>query len=255
MGEDSNDRGAGRRHILRELNAQLQRLQMDWIDLYYLHRPDFETPLEETIDTLNACVHAGKIRYRATSTFPAWLMAEAWWRCEGRGWVHPICELAPYDLLDRRIANERVLFLRKYHYGLISWSPLVGGLLSGKYAVNAIDAPPDGTRLADQQERYRRRVGSSGLSKAVELAKLARRVGLDPVHLAIAWLLQQDVLTAAVIGPRTRQQMRTYVQAVGITLEGSVLEEVDKIVPPGSAFADFHDTTEWYVGPPMESER
>ncbi len=248
MGEGPNNHGAGRRHILQELDAQLRRLQTEWIDLYYLHRPDFSTPLDETIETLNTCVCAGKIRYWATSTFPGWRMAEAWWRCERRGWSPPICEQAPYNLLDRRIEGERLAFLREYGWGLVSWSPLAGGLLSGKYAVSGMDAPPAGTRLADLQERYRRRVGTPGLSKAEELARLARRVGIEPVHLAIAWLLHQDGLTATVIGPRTLAQLPAYIEAVDVTLDHSLLEEVDAIVPPGSAFADFHDTSGWYVG-------
>jgi len=249
MGEGPNDRGTGRRHILQELDAQLRRLQTDWIDLYYLHRPDFETPLDETIETLNACVYAGKIRYWATSTFPGWRMAEAWWRCERRGWSPPICEQAPYNLLDRRIEGERLAFLRAYGWGLVSWSPLAGGLLSGKYAVGAMDAPPAGTRLADLQERYRRRVGTPGLAKAEELAQLARRAGIEPIHLAIAWLLHQDGLTATVIGPRTLRQMQAYIDAEDVALDRSFLRDVDAIVPPGSAFADFHDTSGWHVGP------
>jgi aryl-alcohol dehydrogenase-like predicted oxidoreductase len=249
MGEGPNDRGAGRRHLLMELEAQLRRLQTEWIDLYYLHRPDFGTPLDETIETLDACVRAGKIRYWATSTFPSWLMAEASWRCERRGWTPPICEQAPYNLLDRRLESERLAFLREYGWGLVCWSPLAGGLLSGKYAVNAIDAPPQGTRLSEMQARYRGRVGTRGLAKAHELAELARAAGLEPIHLAIAWLLRQNVVTSAVIGPRSVEQMRAYVDAIGINLDGALLADVDRIVPPGSAFADFHDTSEWLVGP------
>jgi aryl-alcohol dehydrogenase-like predicted oxidoreductase len=230
------------------LEAQLRRLQTPWIDLYYLHRPDFATPLEETIETLDACVRAGKIRHWATSTFPAWRMAEAFWRCERRGWVPPICEQAPYNLLDRRIESERLAFLREYGWGLVTWSPLAGGLLSGKYGADANDAPPAGTRLADLQERYRRRVGPAGLAKAQALAQLARGAAMEPIHLAIAWLLHQDVVTAAVIGPRTSTQMRAYVDALDITLDAALLSTVDEIVPPGSAFADFHDTSGWYVG-------
>lgn len=252
MGKGPNDCGAGRRHIIQELEAQLRRLRTEWIDLYYLHRPDFETSLEETIETLNSLVQAGKIRYWGTSTFPAWRMAEAWWRCERRGWVHPICEQAPYNLLDRRLDNERIPFLKEYGWGLMTWSSLAGGMLSGKYAADAIDEPPPNTRLEDLQERYRGRVGA-GLCKAQELAALARQAGLEPIHLAIAWQLQQDVVTAAVMGPRTVDQLRPYLDAVEITLEDSLLEEVDKVVPPGSAFADFHDTSGWYVGPLTEA--
>lgn len=249
MGDGPNDRGAGRRHIIQEIEAQLKRLQTDWIDLYYLHRPDFETPLEETAETMDTLVRAGKIRYWGTSTFPAWRTAEAWWRAERRGWVHPICEQAPYNLLDRRLENDRVSFLRDYGLGLMTWSSLAGGLLSGKYDPNAVQKPPPGTRLHDQQARYKPRLGNSALTKAQEIAALARQAGIEPIHLAIAWLLQQPVVTATVIGPRTPDQLKSYIEAAETTLDDSLLAEIDRIVPPGSAYADFHDTTGWFVGP------
>ncbi len=247
--ESPNDRGAGRRHILREIEEQLRRLGTEWIDLYYLHRADFETPLEETVETLDSLVRAGKIRHWGVSTFPAWRTAEAWWRAERRGWVHPIAEQSPYNLLDRRLENERVPFLRRYGMGLMTWSSLAGGLLSGKYTTRAVDEPPPGTRLADQKERYRPRLGTSALAKAAEIAALAQRAGIAPIHLAIAWLLHQPVVTATVVGPRTPEQLRPYVEAEGVTLGADVLAEIDRVVPPGSAFADFHDTSGWFVGP------
>ncbi|HZP95510.1 MAG TPA: aldo/keto reductase [Candidatus Limnocylindria bacterium] len=249
MGPGPNDRGGGRRYLLRELDAQLKRLQTDWIDVYMLHRSDFDTPLDETIETLDACVKAGKIRYWGTSTFPAWRVAEAWWRSELRGWTHPICEEAPYNLLDRRVEADRVRFLREYGLGFFTWSSIAGGLLTGKYAVNANENPPPGTRLKDMHERYQTRLGPATLEKAQALATLARSAGLDPIHLAVAWVLQQDVVTSACIGPRTREQLLPYVQAVDVTLDRGVLDEIDRIVPPGSAYADFHDTSGWLVGP------
>ncbi len=249
VGPGPNDQGGGRRHIVQELEAQLRRLQTDWIDLYYLHRSDFETPLEETIETLNDCVRAGKIRYWGTSTFPAWRMAEAWWRSDRRGWVFPVCDQAAYNLLDRRLENERMPFLKEYGLGLMTWSSLAAGLLSGKYGRDAMDNPPPGTRLERLNERYKTRVSPPGLSKAVELAELARSAGLHPVHMAVAWQLHHDVVTSAVIGPRTLEQLPPYIEALDVTLDDSLLAEIDRIVPPGSAFADFHDTSGWYVGP------
>jgi aryl-alcohol dehydrogenase-like predicted oxidoreductase len=248
-GEGLNDRGAGRRHLLREVDNQLARLGTDWIDLYYLHRPDFDTPLEETVETMDGLVRAGKIRYWGTSTFPAWRTGEAWWRAERRGWVAPICAQEPYNLLDRRLENERVQFLQEYDLGLMTWSSLAGGLLSGKYTQKAIDDPPEGTRLFDQKDRYRPRLGTTALSKAAELADLARKSGLDPIHLAMAWQLSQPVVTAAVVGPRTPDQLKAYIDSLDVTLSPDVVAEIDRIVPPGSAFADFHDTTGWFVGP------
>jgi aryl-alcohol dehydrogenase-like predicted oxidoreductase len=249
MGEGPNDRGLGRRHLVQELDRQLARLQTDWIDIYYLHRADFETPLEETIETLDSMVRSGKIRYWGVSTFPAWLTTEAWWRCERRGWVPPLCEQSPYNLLDRRIENERIPMLREYGLGLMTWSSIAGGLLTGKYRVDSLDEAQDGTRLADMRERYRGRVGTVGFAKATALAELAEEAGIEPLHLAIAWQFHQDVVTSAVIGPRNQGQLEPYLKAVETTLDDAILARIDEIVPPGSAVMDFHDTSEWFVGP------
>lgn len=249
MGDGPNDIGLGRRHIVQELDRQLARLQTDWIDVYYLHRADFDTPMEETLATLDGLVRAGKIRYWGVSTFPAWLTTEAWWRCERRGWAPPLCEQSPYNLLDRRIENERIPMLREYGLGLMTWSSIAGGLLTGKYRIASLDEAADGTRLADMRERYRQRVGTVGFAKASALADLADAAGIDPLHLAIAWQFHQDAVTAAVIGPRDRAQLEPYLKAVDTVLDEGVLAKIDEIVPPGSAVMDFHDTSGWYVGP------
>jgi aryl-alcohol dehydrogenase-like predicted oxidoreductase len=176
-------------------------------------------------------------------------MAEAWWRADRRGWSKPAAEQAPYNLLDRRLENERIPFLKEYGIGLMTWSSIAGGLLTGKYPATGIDSAPAGTRLADLRERYRGRIGSAGLAKAAELADVARQAGIEPIHLATAWQFHQEAVTAAMIGPRTADQLKPYLEAVEMTLPRSVLDEIDKIVPPGSAVADFHDTSGWYVGP------
>lgn len=253
MGDDPLHKGGGRRHIVKELENQLKRLGTDYLDLYYLHRADFETPLEETVETMNSLVQQGKIRYWGTSTFPSWRMAEAWWRCEHRGFTKPICEQSPYNLLDRRLETDRTAFLREYGWGLMTWSSLAGGMLSGKYAADANDRPPPGTRLADLKARYKGRLGT-GLIKAMQIAEIAREAGIHPIHLAVAWLLHQDVVTSCVMGPRTVEQMESYIDALEVTLSEDVLAEIDRVVPPGSAYSDFHDTSEWHVGPLTDSE-
>jgi aryl-alcohol dehydrogenase-like predicted oxidoreductase len=249
MGDGPNDMGGGRKHIVHELEQQLQRLRTDWLDLYYLHRADFGTPLEETVQVMDDLVRSGKIRYWGVSTFPAWRTAEAWWRAERHGMVKPIAEQSPYNLLDRRLENDRVQFLETYGLGLMTWSSLGGGLLSGKYPASAVDSPPEGTRLFDQKQRYRSRLGDAALAKSAELAALAGEAGIHPIHMAIAWLHRQPVVTATVVGPRTVEQLADYLAAIEVELTGDVLAEIDRIVPPGSAFADFHDTSLWYVGP------
>ena len=248
MGPGPNDIGAGRLHILKELEASLRRLQTDHLDLYYLHRPDFGTPLEETVETMNQLVAGGKIRYWGTSTFPAWRMAEAFWRSDRRGWVPPICEQAPYNILDRRVENERMDFMREYGWGMMTWSSIAGGLLSGKYDLDAMENPPPGSRLEMLNERYKTRMGPRTLSVAKQIAELSAGAGIPPVQFATAWQLHQDPVTAAVIGPRDVDQLSDYVEAVEVSLGADLLAEVDRISPPGTAVADFHDTADWYVG-------
>ena len=247
-GSGPNDQGAGRRHLLQELERQLKRLQTEWIDVYYLHRADFDTPLDETIATLNSCIQAGKIRYWGVSTFPAWKLAEAWWRAERRGWAPPVCEQSPYNILDRRIENERLPLYREYGIGLTTWSALAGGLLTGKYATDAMENPPAGSRIAERLARWRSRVSSDGFAKASAVAAIANEAGIDPIHFAIAWLLHQDGVTAPVIGPRNLEQLDSYMGALDVSLDREILNRVDAVVPPGSAVADFHDTSGWYVG-------
>lgn len=248
-GEGPNDIGLGRRHIIQELDRQLERLQTDWIDVYYLHRADFETPMEETLETMDNLVRSGKIRYWGVSTFPAWLTTEAWWRADRRGWAPPICEQSPYNLLDRRLETDRTAMLKEYGLGLMTWSSIAGGILAGKYRVKSIDEIEEGTRLADMRERYRERVGTVGFEKASQLADLADEAGISPLELAVAWLFSQEVVTAQVVGPRNAEQLNAYLPAVDIKLSQDVLDKIDEIVPPGSAVMDFHDTSSWHVGP------
>jgi aryl-alcohol dehydrogenase-like predicted oxidoreductase len=248
MGPGLNDFGAGRLHILQELENSLRRLKTDHLDLYYLHRPDFETPLDETIEVMDQCVRDGKVRHWGTSTFPSWRMAEAHWRAERRGWIGPIGEQAPYNILDRRVETERLPFLRAHGWGLMTWSSIAGGLLSGKYDVDAMDNPPPGSRLAVYNERWKTRVGPRTLHVAKDIANLAAESGVTPVQFATAWQLHQDPVTAAVIGPRDRQQLDEYVAAVDVEMGQDLLAEVDRLAPPGTAVADFHDTADWYVG-------
>lgn len=247
MGDGPNDRGSSRRHIMQQVDESLRRLGTDWIDLYQLHRPDFSTPLEETVEALNDCVRAGKIRYWGTSVFPAWRMAEAWWRAELRGWAKPVCEQAPYNILDRRVENERLPFLQEYGWGLIPWSPLAGGILTGKYPADALQSPPPGTRLAEMA-LLRERATRRGFEVAREVAALAEQVGTTPVRFAIAWLLHRPGVTAPIIGPASLEQYREYVAALDVRIPDEAMRRIDELVPPGSAVADFHNNSGWYVG-------
>lgn len=247
-GPGPNDRGSGRRHILQQVDLSLRRLGTDWIDLYQLHRPDFETPLEETVETMDGLVRSGKIRHWGTSVFPGWRLAEAWWRAESRGLARPVCEQGAYNLLDRRIEQERLRFLSEYGIALIPWSPLAGGLLTGKYGAEAIDDPPPGTRFLSQPQISRARSSKATLDAAQRLVGLARQSGLQPIPFAVAWLLHQPAVTAPIVGPADLAQLESYLPALEAKLPPDLLAAVDEIVPPGTAVADFHNNSGWFVG-------
>ena len=247
-GDGPNDRGSGRQHILNEVERSLQRLQTDWIDLYQLHRPDFTAPLEETVETMNDLVRSGKIRFWGTSVFPGWRIAEAWWRAERRGLARPVSEQGPYNLLDRRIEQERLAAIHEYGLGLMPWSPLAGGMLSGKYGVDAIDDPPPGTRFLTRPDISLRRASRRTIETAHKLIGLARDHGLEPVAFAIAWLLHQPDVTAPIVGPADIPQLEAYLPGADLSLSSELLDSVDSIVPRGTAVADFHDNSGWYVG-------
>lgn len=256
MGDGPNDRGLSRRHIRAAVEASLRRLQTDYIDLYQMHRYDPATPLDETLHTLDALVREGKIRYYGTSTFAGWQMADAQWQARSRGWVEPVCEQAPYNLLDRRLENDRAGFLAQSGWGLIAWSPLAGGQLTGKYGQVSPDALPADSRIA-RNSMWRQRTNRSASETALAFADLAREHGLVPAQAATAWTLHNPLVTAPIIGPRTLAQLNDLLPAADMTLPASLLSAVDELVPPGTAAADFLNNAGWQIGrlPGLDTDR
>ncbi|MCW3097573.1 MAG: aldo/keto reductase [Chthonomonadaceae bacterium] len=247
MGVGPNDRGLSRRHIRAAVEASLRRLQTDYIDLYQMHRFDPSTPLEETLETLDTLVREGKIRYYGTSTFASWQMAESLWQARSHGWVEPVSEQAPYNLLDRRIENDRAGFLTRYGWGLIPWSPLAGGQLTGKYGAVSSESLPEGSRIARNQ-MWRQRTNRSASEVARTFVQLSQEHGLNPAQAATAWTLTNPLVTAPIIGPRTLEQFHDLLPAADLTLPTSFLTALDELVPPGTAVADFLNNAGWQVG-------
>jgi aryl-alcohol dehydrogenase-like predicted oxidoreductase len=247
MGPGPNDRGLSRRHIRAAVEASLRRLQTDWIDLYQLHRYDPTVPLDETIETLDALVKDGKIRYWGTSTFASWQMADAEWRAKTNRWVPPVSEQAPYNILDRRLENDRAGFLAQSGWGVIVWSPLAGGQLTGKYGTVSPKTLPGGSRIA-RNAMWRQRTNRDASEVATAFADLARENGYDPAVAAIAWTRNNPLVTAPIIGPRTLEQLSSLLPAADLSLTPEFLARVDGLVPPGSAVADFHNNADWQIG-------
>ena len=247
MGTGANDRGLSRRHLRHAVEASLRRLQTDYIDLYQLHRFDPTVPLEETIGTLDALVTEGKIRYWGTSTFASWQMADAAWTAKTNHWASPVSEQAPYNILDRRIENDRAGFLRQEGWGLIVWSPLAGGQLTGKYGAVTAESLPEGSRIA-RMKMWRQRTNASAAETALAFVSLAGEHGFDPAQAAVAWTLNSSLVTAPILGPRTLEQFTGLLPAGDLTLPQSFLDGVDILVPPGTAVADFLNNSGWQVG-------
>jgi aryl-alcohol dehydrogenase-like predicted oxidoreductase len=232
-GDDPNRRGNSRRWISQAVDESLRRLRTDWIDIYQAHRPSPDTDIDETLGALSDLVRAGKIRYFGSSTFPAEEIVEAQWTAERRGRERFVCEQPPYSLLVRRIEADVLPVCQRYGMAVIPWSPLAGGWLTGRYRKG--QEPPESTRAQRIPQRYDLSLPANQRKLEVvdRLAQLAEERGLSLIHMAIAFVLQHPAVTAAIIGPRTMEQLESQLGAADMTLDAALLDEIDQIVPPG----------------------
>lgn len=242
ISDGPNDRGNSRRHILRAVEASLRRLRTDWIDLYQAHRPDFEVPPEETLRTLDDLVRQGKVRYIGSSTFPAWKIMEALGISERLGLPRFVSEQPPYNLLDRRIENELVPLALRHGVGILAWSPLAAGQLAGRYA--DASRPPSDSKAA-RLSYVAARLTERGIEVARSLARLAADRGLTPSQLALLWVKDQPGVAAALLGSRTEAQLEEALPVLNLSMDAETAAALDALVPPGSAVADFHNTSGW----------
>lgn len=240
---DPNDRGNSRRHILQAVDDSLHRLDTDWIDLYQIHRPVFEIPLDETLRALDDLIHQGKVRYIGSSTFPAWMVMEALAISERFNLFRFVSEQPPYNLLDRRIENELVPLALRYNIALLPWSPLAMGLLAGRYS--SAETLPDDSRAIRQGPMFAERVTEKAVVKGNQIAPLAQARGLSPAQLALLWVKDQPGVTAPIIGPRTEAQLDDALGVLEMDLDDETATALDQVNPPGSAAADFHNTSGW----------
>jgi aryl-alcohol dehydrogenase-like predicted oxidoreductase len=234
MGDDVNEYGNSRRWIMREVENSLRRLGTDWIDLYQIHRPEPDTDIDETLGALTDLVRAGKVRAIGSSTFPAAEIVEAQWVAERRGRERFVCEQPPYSLLVRGVEADVLPVCKRYGMGVIPWSPLAGGWLSGRWRKGQ-DAP-----TSSRQQRLPQRFDLSipgnqrKLDAADALAQLADDAGMTLIEMALAFVINHPAVTAAIIGPRTMEQLESQLPAADVTLSADVLDRIDEIVPPGT---------------------
>ncbi len=234
MGDDPNEFGNTRRWIAREVDNSLRRLGTDWIDLYQIHRPEADTDIDETLGALTDLVRAGKVRYIGSSTFPASQIVEAQWVADRRGRERFVCEQPPYSILVRGVENDVLPTCRRHGMGVIPWSPLAGGWLTGRYRKG--QDLPDTHRAQRIPVRYDMSLPGNQrkLEAADDLASLAEEAGTTMIELALGFVLSHPAVTAPIIGPRTMEQLESQLPAVDVTLSAEVLDRIDQVVPPGT---------------------
>ena len=239
MAEGPNEWGNSRFHILRQCEQSLRRLQTDHIDLYQIHRPQPEVPIDETLRALDDLIHAGKVLYIGTSTFAAWQIVEALWLSKALGLNRFVCEQAPYNILDRRIEREIVPMARTFGIALIPWSPLDGGRLTGKYLRDAV--PPPGSRFAGTQITEDRHVTSPETWTVLDgLRALALEKGCAMTALSLAWLMARPGITSPIIGPRDVEQLHQNLACTEVVMTEEDYQRIDALVPPGTTTVDHY---------------
>jgi aryl-alcohol dehydrogenase-like predicted oxidoreductase len=234
MGDDPNRQGSSRRWIIREIEDSLRRLGTDWIDLYQVHRPRTDTDIEETLSALSDLVHQGKVRYIGSSTFPASQIVEAQWVARERHLRRFVTEQPPYSMLVRSVEADVLPTCARHGMGVIPYSPLAGGWLSGRWRKDTGQQPS--SRAGRLPERFDLSLPANQrkLDAVEQLARLAVDAGITLIQLAIAFVLNHPAITAPIIGPRTMEQLESQLAAADVVLDHAMLDRIDEIVPPGT---------------------
>jgi aryl-alcohol dehydrogenase-like predicted oxidoreductase len=239
--EDPNMQGNSRRHIIQQCDASLLRLKTDYIDLYQIHRPQSDIPIDETLRALDDLIRAGKVRYIGTSTYAAWQAIESLWVSDRLGVNRFVSEQPPYNLLDRRIERELLPMARSYGFAVIPWSPIAGGLLSGKYT-RANQKPAEGRYSnVDDNPRMKNRVNDAIYDVIEGLIPIAKSLNASLSQLSLAWVRDRPGIASPIIGPRTMEQLEDNLKAADVRLSADNLRTIDELCPPGTAVSPFYE--------------
>ncbi len=227
MGSGLNDHGLSRRHILSAVDASLKRLDTDYIDLYYLHAPDYDTRIEETMDAMNDLVHAGKIRYIGVSNFAAWQIADILAVCDKRGYAAPVITQNVYNAITRGIESELVPFLKAHGMGMAVYNPIAGGLLAGKHRPGK---PAENTRFSNNQAYYERYWSDENFAAVEKLTEIAAQHGLSILQLAMKWCAGREGVTSVITGVSRLEQLKQNITTIeGEGLDTDVLAACDEV--------------------------
>jgi aryl-alcohol dehydrogenase-like predicted oxidoreductase len=232
MGDGPNDWGASRLHLRQALDASLSRLATDHIDLYYVHAPDYDTPIDETLRFLDDAVRQGKILYPACSNFRAWRMCEALWTSDKLGLASFAAVQPLYNLVNRDIEVELLPLCHEHKLGVVTYSPLARGILTAKYKPG--QQFPEGSRAARNDKRLREaELRDESLAISQQLAEHCRAKGVATSQFALAWCLANPIITSVILGPRTMEQLDDNLAALAVTITPEDEGFVDRLVPPG----------------------
>jgi aryl-alcohol dehydrogenase-like predicted oxidoreductase len=258
MSDDVLDYGNSRRHIIEQCEASLKRLQTDYIDLYQIHRPQADIPIDETLRALDDLIRAGKVRYIGTSSYAAWQVMESLWVAKELGLNRFVSEQPPYNLMDRSIERELIPMAQTYGIALIPWSPLARGFLTGKYRRG--EELPEGSRLERDMgsgrstifsERTKKHLTDRAFDVLDVVEALANAKGATPSQIALAWMLRQPAITSPIIGPRTMEHLVDNLGAVGIEITDADREKLDSVAPPEEATASYYNSRAMDFKPPQ----
>ncbi len=231
VGDGPNRRGASRNHIMNQVEASLRCLQTDYIDLYQVHRPDPNTPIEETMRALDDLVHQGKVRYIGCSNFSAWQVCEANWMARANNLNQFVTVQPEYNMLNRTVELELVPFCHEYNIGILPFYPLASGFLTGKYRQG--EPLPEGARLTGNQRAQANTFTEKNFAMLSRLETFAEERGHPMVELAIAWLLGNSAVSSVIAGATKNEQVTANVKAANWVLTPEDMTEIDEILRTG----------------------
>lgn len=232
MGDGPNQQGASRYHLMQELNASLTRLGLDHVDIYYTHTPDYQVPIEETLRAMDDMVRSGKVRYIACSNFRAWRLCESLWKSAEYNLNRFACVQPLYNIVNRDVEVELLPLCREHHLGVVCYSPLARGILTGKYKPG--QDYPDGSRASRGDRRMlQAELRDASLTVAEKLNSYCDAKGVKTSQFALAWALANPIITSVIIGPRTMEQFNDNLTALSYTVTPEDEAFVDSLVPPG----------------------